>query len=46
MALLVVNDTEPFRDDVSLYRFRQDDNTFPWHNDMKIFREGQQLFSR
>ncbi|KAK2179254.1 hypothetical protein NP493_502g00034 [Ridgeia piscesae] len=35
-----VNDTESFRDDVCLYRFRQDDNTFPWHNDMKIFQGG------
>lgn len=41
-----VNDTESFKDDLCLYRFRQDDNTFPWHNDMKIFREGQCLYSR
>ena len=46
VLLFAVNDTESFRDDVCLYRFRQDDNTFPWHNDMKIFREGERLYHR
>ena len=45
-VLFAVNDTESFRDDVCLYRFRQDDNTFPWNNDMKIFREGERLYHR
>ena len=41
-----VCDESGFRDESLLYRFRKDDGTFPWHEDVAIFLRGQRLHHR
>ncbi len=41
-----VNDECQFKDENILYRFRKDDGTFPWHEDVQIFLSAQKMFNK
>jgi hypothetical protein len=41
-----VNDEHPFKDENLYYRFRKDDGTFRWHEDVALVLRGQRLYNR
>ena len=46
LILVPVNDECMFKDENIMYRFRKDDGTFPWHEDVAVFLRAQRIFNK